>query len=377
MPDDTLLKTSAFVYYTGSTVCNDLTNLEYGLGPADVEILRRLALSPAGFEAVTAADPSLRPRLQFLVDQRLVVPASLDEAGEFIPHRVDIETCRQCNARCKFCPQSVSPKSRGVMPLELFELALSALGESTPQWVALNHYGEPLLDPFFRERVRMLREKGYPLNLFTNGTLMKDSLVDFLGEGGLYDITFNFPSVEPHEWCQLMQLPERFYWNARRAVERCLTTSTANRRGVTISVNAHTGNQEERAARICDHFSAMGPVRLILEDTNSRTDSVVNELVRIDSHPAGRYYSGCDRVASHLHISWEGKVFLCCQDYEQRFVLGDLRESDIPSIMRSDYARHLRAQILGLAPMRAGLICLTCNKLRTCRFPADSAGAAQ
>jgi radical SAM protein with 4Fe4S-binding SPASM domain len=366
-----LLKTSAFVYLTGSTLSNDLENVEYQLDREDVEILKQLAIVPASLESLTAYDPSRSQRVQRLINDHLIVEESKDETGEFVPHRVDIETCRQCNARCRYCPQSVAPKARGVMPLDLFELILSSLGEQVPQWVALNHYGEPLLDPFFKDRVRLLRARGLLLNLFTNGTLLKESLIEFLAGGGLYDIVFNFPSIEPSEWCQFMQMSQRSYWNARHAIEGCLTTSMANKRGVTISVNVHSDNLQQRAERIRDHFSVLGPVRLIMEDTNSRTGAVINDLVRLDSHMPGRYYGGCDRFASHLHISWEGKVFLCCQDYDQRVVLGDVRQASISSIMRSPLARQLRAEIFGLAPMRAGRICLNCSKLRVCRFPEE------
>jgi radical SAM protein with 4Fe4S-binding SPASM domain len=255
------------------------------------------------------------------------------------------------------------------MPLELFELILSRLGQASPEWVALNHYGEPLLDPHFRERVRMLRAKGFPLYLFTNGTLLKDSTVDFLCEGGLYEVTFNFPSLDPDEWCDLMQMKEKFYWNARRGIERFLSLGGVGGGGASISVNARTDNSEERVARLEEHFSAFGPVRMIWEDSNSRASAIENQLVRIDAKSAGRNYGGCERFVAHLHVSWEGQVYLCCQDYEQQTVLGDIRESSISSIMTSDPARQLRAEMFGQSPMAAGRLCLNCNKLRTERFP--------
>lgn len=367
----TPLKTSIFVFSDGSQLVNDLTNRSYACDPEDVDLLKRLSTAPADFETLTSSNPApgFRERLERLIREQMIVPASLDETRGFVPHRVDIETCRQCNARCQFCPQSVSPKPPAVMPLELFEFILSRLDQTSPEWVALNHYGEPLLDPHFRERVRMLREKGFPLYLFTNGTLLKDSTVDFLCEGGLYEVTINFPSLDPGEWCDLMQMKERFYWNARRGIERFLSRGGAGGAAVSISVNARTANSRERVARLREHFSAFGPVRVNWEDTNSRASAIENQLVRIDTKSAGRRYGGCERFAAHLHVSWEGKVYLCCQDYDQRTVLGDLRESGISSIMTSPSARQLRAEMFGQAPMAAGRLCLNCTKLRTERFP--------
>jgi len=69
------------------------------------------------------------------------------------------------------------------------------------------------------------------------------------------------------------------------------------------------------------------------------------------SHKAEQYYGGCERFAGHLHVSWEGKVFLCCQDYEQSVVLGDLREESVAAIMKLPGRPQLRAEMFGLSPM--------------------------
>ncbi|MCA1612650.1 MAG: radical SAM protein [Acidobacteria bacterium] len=349
MLDQTLLKTSIFVHHTGPFVFNDLTNHLYKCDPEEQRLLARLSVAPASLTALAASDPDpqLAAHVRRLVSAGLLVPASKDETGEFVTHQVDIETCRQCNARCLYCPQSVAPKPRGVMTTELFAHVLDSLGETRPQWVALNHYGEPLLDPHFRDRVRMLRERGFPLHLFTNGTLLRDPLVEFLSDGGLFATVFNFPSIDPDEWCRLMRMTETAYRHARHAIERYLSAG-GGRALVAISVNAQTPDREERAVRLSEHFSAFGPIEVFLEDSDSRAGAIENSLVRIDSKGAGQRFGGCARFVNHLHVSWEGKVFLCCQDYEQRVVLGDLRRESIAAIMSSEQARRLRAENAGL-----------------------------
>ncbi|HEX8685139.1 MAG TPA: hypothetical protein VF654_01520, partial [Pyrinomonadaceae bacterium] len=113
MSGDTPLKTSIFVFSDGSQLVNDLTNRYYAHDPEDVDLLKRLSTAQADFETLTSSnpEPGFRERLERLIRERMIVPASLDETPAFVPHRVDIETCRQCNARCRFCPQSVSPKT--------------------------------------------------------------------------------------------------------------------------------------------------------------------------------------------------------------------------------------------------------------------------
>ncbi len=367
---ETEYKTSAFVHSWQTVIFNDLTNRIVVGDEDDITLLKRLAESPKTLHDI-ASFPDIKrldEKLRFFLLENLLVPVSRDETLSFVPHRVDIETVRQCNARCQFCPQSVSPKSRGVMPMELFSLVLSRLEGATPEWIAFNHYGEPLIDPFFRRRVELLRERNLPLALFTNGTLMKDEMVDFLAAGGIKKIVFNFPSLEQTKWCELMQLPEQSYWKARHAIESCLTTIRHLPEGIVISVNGVTDTQEMRAHKIKEHFMTFGAVQVRTVFSDSRAGAIQNDLVQISSHSGGQRYSGCDRIASQLHISTEGKVYLCCQDYDQNVVLGDIRQESISSIMTGPLARQLRAEMYGLAPMENGRICLNCHALRQTRF---------
>lgn len=364
-------KTSVFVHCTKSIIFNDLTNRAFVGDEDDIALLARLAGSPNTLQDISSLPDieELDERLEFFLRENLLVPVSNDETLGFIPHRVDIETCRQCNARCQFCPQSVSPKTRGVMPMDLFSLVLSRLEGTTPEWVAFNHYGEPLVDPFFRQRMELLRERNFPLALFTNGTLLKDAVIDFLAEGGVYKIVFNFPSLEPSEWCQLMQMTEQSYWKARRAIEYSLKTVSNLPQGISISVNGVTDTQATRAEAIREYFSTFGEVKVRTEVSNSRAGAIQNELVQISSHSTWERHGGCDRITRHLHVSSEGKVFLCCQDYDQNVVLGDLTQESISTIMTGPLARQLRAEIFGLAPMQSGRLCLNCHELRQSRFP--------
>ena len=364
-------KTSMFVHCEKSIIFNDATNRAFFGEEDEIALLSRLADSPDTLQAISSLPgvDALDEKLKFFLREQLLVPVSTDETLNFVPHQVDIETCRQCNARCQFCPQSVSPKSRGVMPMDLFSLILSRLEGTPPEWIAFNHYGEPLIDPFFRQRVEMLRERNIPLKLFTNGVLLKDDLVDFLARGGVYKLVFNFPSLDPTEWCELMQMSERSYWKARRAVEYSLTTCRDIPQGIAISVNGVTETQAARARAIKEHFSTFGDIEVRSEVSHSRAGAIKNELVQISSRSAWQHYGGCDRIANHLHVSTEGKVFLCCQDYDQNVVLGDLTRESVSAIMTGSEARQLRAEMFGLAPMQAGRLCLNCHVLRQTRFP--------
>jgi hypothetical protein len=367
MHSRTPYKTSIFAYDHRGVVHHDFTDQSYKLDGIDRRILQHLARQSDTLEHVSVRFPveDLPSRWQSLIEGRLIVAALKDETLLFRPHRVDIETCRHCNASCCFCPQSVSPKPQAVMPQQRFELVLTRLESHPPQRVALNHFNEPLVDPYFRDRVTALREHAFPLRLFTNGTLMNDAMIDFLSEGGMHGIVFNFPSLDRREWSRFMRLPERSYSTARRAIERLLAMHTCP---VTIAVNANAANQDARVRAIRQHFTAIGDCRVNAVLSNTFGGVVRNSMVLPPPSPAGARCAGCARIASHLHVSWEGQVYLCCQDYDQTVVLGHLCSEGWEEIMVSPRAVRLRAEIYGRIPARRDLICLKCPMLRTERF---------
>ena len=71
-----------------------------------------------------------------------------------------------------------------------------------------------------------------------------------------------------------------------------------------------------------------------------------------------------NRLAGHLHVSWRGDVFICCLDYEQKSVFGNIAESTVEEILGGERARRCRRQVYGLEPAAPGLLCRSCCHIR-------------
>ena len=72
----------------------------------------------------------------------------------------------------------------------------------------------------------------------------------------------------------------------------------------------------------------------------------------------------CDNVGSrplqHLHITPAGKCVLCCEDYDERYVVGDLTSSTIAEVLESDAVATLRKWVYGIEEAPADFICRNC-----------------
>jgi len=83
----------------------------------------------------------------------------------------------------------------------------------------------------------------------------------------------------------------------------------------------------------------------------------------------GRPLAGCDNVGSrplqHLHITPRGACILCCEDYDEKYVVGDLTKQSIDEVLRGDELAKMRRWVYGLEEAPADFMCRSCVFART------------
>jgi len=66
------------------------------------------------------------------------------------------------------------------------------------------------------------------------------------------------------------------------------------------------------------------------------------------------------RLRTHVHIKYNGNVILCCQDWGQEVVLGNVREQSLADIYNGPLAEHYREK-LGERDRRGLKLCERCD----------------
>ena len=105
-----------------------------------------------------------------------------------IPLGIDIEFNEACNASCVYCPVSINPRRKNKhMSIEDSDVIFKKLEKQTIEFISFSLFNEPLLDPFFNQRIEQFRKyKLYKtLSLHTNGILLTPKVLDFLKESDL------------------------------------------------------------------------------------------------------------------------------------------------------------------------------------------------
>jgi radical SAM protein with 4Fe4S-binding SPASM domain len=369
-PDDTTqLRTSNFSHVNADRVYSDLTGRSKRLTLQERAVIRRGIQGPFTAAEISSSwewsPASAEEVVHRLLTEGWLVPNEVDEASLFRIDWADIETTRQCNARCGFCPQSSKPKSPATMDLKLFRHIVTALTPYRPKSISLNHYGEPLLDPHFKDRCEILKHHALPLLLFTNGTLLSEPLIEYiLNNSLLRAVVFNYPSAHPREWAHFMRLPERFHSTVTAAIRRL---AQDDKNTVEIFVNGVTDCQSRRATDVENLFSNFPNVRVLCFPSDDRAGAQ-QSLVSVTDKTHTPRLSGCDRILRYMHFRYDGEVYLCCQDYDQRVVVGNIRLQSPAEIMSSERARQLRRQIYGMEEAPFDFICRSCSRIRKSRI---------
>lgn len=110
--------------------------------------------------------------------------------------KVYIEITNVCNLSCSFCPQT--SRKPEFMQLETFSLILDQVRPHTNH-IYLHVKGEPLLHPNIDQFLDLSYEKGFRVNITTNGTLIDKVKDKILGKPALRQINFSLHSFDGNE----------------------------------------------------------------------------------------------------------------------------------------------------------------------------------
>ncbi|MCP5050517.1 MAG: radical SAM protein [bacterium] len=271
--------------------------------------------------------------------------------------RFEIEINRHCNYRCRFCPISTDPKPRAFMSDETFNLVLDRVKEYGGKSISLNHYSEPSLDPNLVSKITSAARRDLKVKLNTNASLLNRQKIEQIASLGNTEVMINLPDVdkEGYERATGSKLYDRAIENIQLLHQ--------NKVPVTLAINAPFESREATTAKINSMFSGMD-WKFAPWPTDDRAGVLDNKEYALPVNHSG-LLNGCTLFLSALNVSWEGKVFLCCQDFHQDYILGDLREQGFEEISNSPQMIKMREWIMGWELPPDDFICNRCDWTRS------------
>ncbi|WP_234119683.1 radical SAM/SPASM domain-containing protein [Clostridium hydrogenum] len=276
-----------------------------------------------------------------------------------IPFVVQIDPANVCNFKCKFCPsgneqlRKKNGQLREIMNFDLFKRIIDNLTEFDAQIKCIKLWkdGEPLLNHHIGEMIKYikLKEVSEKVELTTNGYLLNQNLSDKLIESGLDRIIISIEGITKEKYSEVSGVDidfDGFLKNIRYLFEhrnKCIVHVKIVDTGLT---------QEDKDTffklfnGICDEYFIEKVVPCWPGFENDCIhEGEVNvwgrELVKKEVCPLPFYF---------MSINANGNVGVCCNDWEQKILLGNVKEKTLKEIWNGDELRKF--QILQLLKKR-------------------------
>ncbi len=259
-----------------------------------------------------------------------------------------IEITNVCNLACSFCPQT--QRKGEFMKIETFNKILEQIKPYT-DYIYFHVKGEPLLHPEIDKFLDLSYEKGFKVNITTNGTLINKVKDKLLPKPALRQINFSLHSFDGNEGSTNK---DEYIKNIITFVKEAIYTTD-----VLISLrlwNLDKNNVTNLQRKINNHILEVIqqefelPYKIEEKISPGRGIKISNKIYLNQDYEfqwpdlkAQEYAveGFCYGLRNQMAILVDGTVVPCCLDGEGIINLGNIHESDFSQIVAGKRANNL------------------------------------
>lgn len=259
-----------------------------------------------------------------------------------------IEITNVCNLACRFCPRT--RRKPEFMKIDTFSQILDEIKPYT-EYIYYHVKGEPLLHPEIDKFLNLSYEKGFKVNLTTNGTLINDAKDKILMKPALRQVNFSLHSFDGNEGSKNK---DEYINNILSFVKEAIENTS-----MLISLRLWNLNKDNAANLQKEKNSQL--LRVIEKEFNldyrieekvipSRGIKISDRVYLNQDHEFqwpdlkekeddGRGF--CYGLRNQIAILVDGTVVPCCLDGEGIINLGNINRTHFSEIIVSDRANNL------------------------------------
>lgn len=267
--------------------------------------------------------------------RRALLAAGRDRASR-LPDIVQIESTNICNAKCVFCPRDEMHRRQGIMDMDLYQKVVDECAALGIKHVRVHNYGEPFLDRQLVEKVRYAKERGIAeVGMISNGSLIDETVARGMIEAGLdaINISVDAGGKEVFESTRVNLEYDTVIGNIKTLVR--LRKELGRTHPKLILSFVRQSNSADEQAFIREWTGVADKIHIT--DLHNWAGTL---------SPRSDVKFPCYRLWLTFTVLWDGRVSLCCADFDGRHVLGDLRTSTIAQVWNSPAYRAVRRQHL-------------------------------
>jgi sulfatase maturation enzyme AslB (radical SAM superfamily) len=244
----------------------------------------------------------------------------------------------------------------GVMEQSLYEKIIRECADNHLKILHLHNFGEPLIDKKFPERIALAKKLGIrKVKFFTNASLLDDKKAEALLDAGADEIKISIDG-DSKETFEAIRIGLDY-------------DKVASNIGGLIQLRKKRGMKKPI---IKVNFVVREDNRHEMKSFTDKWGSIVDKISFDEEHNwAGKGRTGkvrevlhaCLRIWNTFTVLWDGRVSLCCLDYNGKEILGDLNKQTIAEIWSGARLTQIRSSHIH-RDFAEIPICHSCSKIR-------------
>jgi len=250
---------------------------------------------------------------------------------------ISIEPSNICNARCIMCPYQKMTRKKEIMPMIFFKKIVNNCLVYGVKDFNLNFYNEPFLDPFIFERIKYLKSKGVRVQLFSNGSVIDSEKIEKILESELDEIIFSIDGAkkETYESIRRGLVFGKTITNILNLIKRKKDLGLEKPK-IKLNFVKQKLNEGELKEFRSFWIDRVDKIYVSSDDGRNETPELfARDKKSLTSFP-------CVRLWHELIVMSNGKVPLCCVDYDGKIILGDFNTQSLKEIWDSDNFKRIR-----------------------------------
>jgi radical SAM protein with 4Fe4S-binding SPASM domain len=224
----------------------------------------------------------------------------------------------------------------------MFENALKGLPVGSE--VNLLGNGEPLLNKNIYEMIRYAADSGFVVKMITNGTMLTPKNIERLVRSGVDYLQISFDFNENTFSLKPDQKLNGSLDVLKKIIEFIYTTRIVLKSRLFISISTVLSNEIKKNISHARKFWNSLPVNNFYEGELLSLQTNSNALNEIQNN-SKEVYKVCANPFSALKISATGEVAGCVMDFSDKYIIGNVADSNISEIINSEKAVLLRKAV--------------------------------
>ena len=245
---------------------------------------------------------------------------------------ITVEVTNICGANCVTCPREQFTEKLSYMPLDLFKMIMDDAAENGYLSLDTCGFGDPLLDPLLAEKIEYVKTKHPQMSIYTSTTcfMLNDEKIDlFINYIDTVKISIYGFSSETYK--KLHNLPD--YEKSLRNILELIRRRGKSKEPYLIGLMLLLSENEHEVKDWIDFW-----------------EPKLNEVMVWEPHNwvGARSYRGktatrktCGRPFNgNLTVGVDGRVSICCFDFNKTVTIGDLKTQTIKEIKENSPILH-------------------------------------